>query len=393
MRGGQQGEINECSSHSRRRRRPRHDARVPRPPARPRRRPPRARGRRRAARRSATSAWSGSAAAPTAPELALAIRARKWWERIGADDPGVGFRAARLDHRRPHRGRGRDLRARWRPRDAGARRGFTFLDPDGVRAANPAVRGDVLGGLLSSPGRARSSRGRCSARSVTHLPATPATRGCPGGTVGRPRRHRPYATTRRLAPRRPRRAGHRREPDRRRRRAPVRRADPPLPAADDADRAARRGADHRRSPTATRSATTRPTATPTSASLGAQAAGRGRAPDAAADGAAGARRADHRRHPRLRRAVRLRRRRGSRTTTCARWPSRSSAARCRRSCAAGPASTARPPTARSTTAARSRPASIAVTAPGGRGMTCSPGDRRGHVRARWLDGRDREVTA
>ena len=31
--------------------------------------------------------------------------------------------------------------------DAGLR-GFELLDPDGVRAANPAVRGDLVGGLL-----------------------------------------------------------------------------------------------------------------------------------------------------------------------------------------------------------------------------------------------------
>jgi FAD dependent oxidoreductase TIGR03364 len=82
-------------------------------------------------------------------ELSLAIRARKWWEQIGAEIPDIGFRArpsitiARTDAEAA-------ICADMAAADAGARRGFTYLDPAGVRAANPAVRGDVRAGLMSS---------------------------------------------------------------------------------------------------------------------------------------------------------------------------------------------------------------------------------------------------
>jgi FAD dependent oxidoreductase TIGR03364 len=82
-------------------------------------------------------------------ELAIAIRARKWWEQIGAEVPGVGFRArrsitiARTDAELA-------ICAAMAAADAGARRGFTFLNAQGVRRANPAIRGDILGGLMSS---------------------------------------------------------------------------------------------------------------------------------------------------------------------------------------------------------------------------------------------------
>jgi FAD dependent oxidoreductase TIGR03364 len=82
-------------------------------------------------------------------ELSLAIRSRKWWEQIGAQMPGIGFRArpsitiARTDAEAA-------ICAEMAAADAGARRGFTFLEPDGVRAVNPAVRGDITAGLMSS---------------------------------------------------------------------------------------------------------------------------------------------------------------------------------------------------------------------------------------------------
>ena len=86
-------------------------------------------------------------------ELELALRARRRWEELAAEvagDPAagtVGFRPdgsitvatgeAELDLMR-------ELAA---GPDAG-RRDLEVLDPDGVRAANPAVRGEVAGGLL-----------------------------------------------------------------------------------------------------------------------------------------------------------------------------------------------------------------------------------------------------
>ena len=81
-------------------------------------------------------------------ELALALRARRRWAEIGAEVPGVGFRprgsitvvrdeaelaVARAAAAGPH----------------AAQHGFQYLDADEVRKANPALRGELLGGLLS----------------------------------------------------------------------------------------------------------------------------------------------------------------------------------------------------------------------------------------------------
>jgi FAD dependent oxidoreductase TIGR03364 len=77
-------------------------------------------------------------------EIALAVRARKWWERVAADVPGVGFRprgsltVARTDAEAA-------ICAQMASADTNGR-----LDPSGVRATNPAVRGTISGGLLSS---------------------------------------------------------------------------------------------------------------------------------------------------------------------------------------------------------------------------------------------------
>ena len=83
----------------------------------------------------------------TGPELALAQRARDLWAKIGAQVPGVGFRP-----------RGSLTVARTAAEFAvcehaansaeAAARGFELLDADGVRKANPALRGELLGGLL-----------------------------------------------------------------------------------------------------------------------------------------------------------------------------------------------------------------------------------------------------
>jgi FAD dependent oxidoreductase TIGR03364 len=80
-------------------------------------------------------------------ELALALRARELWEATAAVVPGVGFRAngsvtvatdpAELA-----------LMEEVATGDDAAARELTVLDGDGVRTANPAIRGGVLGGLL-----------------------------------------------------------------------------------------------------------------------------------------------------------------------------------------------------------------------------------------------------
>jgi FAD dependent oxidoreductase TIGR03364 len=75
-------------------------------------------------------------------ELALALRARQLWEDIGKEVPGLGFRAAgsltvALDDTEAG-----VLRVAADLPDA-AERGFELLDPDQVRAAVPAVGGDI----------------------------------------------------------------------------------------------------------------------------------------------------------------------------------------------------------------------------------------------------------
>ena len=87
---------------------------------------------------------SGRAAGP---ELSLALRARELWAELGARVPGLGFRAAGS---LTLAGGDAELallkEAAARP-DAD-RRGFELLDPPGVRAVNPALRGEFAGGLL-----------------------------------------------------------------------------------------------------------------------------------------------------------------------------------------------------------------------------------------------------
>jgi FAD dependent oxidoreductase TIGR03364 len=80
-------------------------------------------------------------------ELGLALRARELWEELGGAVPGVGFRPAgsltlAADDAELHVLK----EAAGRP-DAD-RRGFELLDPGAVRQVNPAVRGELAGGLL-----------------------------------------------------------------------------------------------------------------------------------------------------------------------------------------------------------------------------------------------------
>ena len=81
------------------------------------------------------------------PELALALRARELWEEIAADAPGTGFRPAGSLTLATDEAELRVLREAAGLPDA-KQRGFELLDPDAVRAINPALRGQFLGGLL-----------------------------------------------------------------------------------------------------------------------------------------------------------------------------------------------------------------------------------------------------
>jgi FAD dependent oxidoreductase TIGR03364 len=88
--------------------------------------------------------WVGGRASGL--ELATASRARELWERIGERVPGVGFRAngsltvLRTD---AEHAVAREVAAGVEAAD----RGYKLLDPDEVRALNPALRGDFLGAL------------------------------------------------------------------------------------------------------------------------------------------------------------------------------------------------------------------------------------------------------
>jgi FAD dependent oxidoreductase TIGR03364 len=83
----------------------------------------------------------------TGAELDLALRARELWAELAGQVPGIGFRPAgsltvARDDAELH-----VLKEAAALPDADLR-GFELLDPRGVRAANPVVRGEVLGGLL-----------------------------------------------------------------------------------------------------------------------------------------------------------------------------------------------------------------------------------------------------
>ncbi|MFD8595804.1 TIGR03364 family FAD-dependent oxidoreductase [Kitasatospora sp. NPDC059646] len=90
-------------------------------------------------------------------ELEVALRARELWERIGARVPGLWFRAnGSLTLARTEAELAVAEAAVTMP-DAAAR-GYRLLDPDEVRAVNPALRGRFLGGLHCTRDGAVESR-------------------------------------------------------------------------------------------------------------------------------------------------------------------------------------------------------------------------------------------
>jgi FAD dependent oxidoreductase TIGR03364 len=80
------------------------------------------------------------------PELALALRARELWESIGADAPGAGFRPAGSLTIASTEAELAVLREAAELPDA-KQREFEVLSPGEVRAVNPALAGEFLGGL------------------------------------------------------------------------------------------------------------------------------------------------------------------------------------------------------------------------------------------------------
>jgi len=80
------------------------------------------------------------------PELALALRARELWEELGAEVPGLGFRAAGSLTLAAGDAELALLKEAATLPDAD-QRGFELLDPAAVREINPALRGEFAGGL------------------------------------------------------------------------------------------------------------------------------------------------------------------------------------------------------------------------------------------------------
>jgi FAD dependent oxidoreductase TIGR03364 len=90
-------------------------------------------------------------------ELAAAMRSRELWEKLGADVPGIGFRAVgsiTLMRTPGEVAVAEEVMAR---ADAECR-GFRLLEPRDVRAVNPALRGRYLAGLHCAHDAAVESR-------------------------------------------------------------------------------------------------------------------------------------------------------------------------------------------------------------------------------------------
>jgi FAD dependent oxidoreductase TIGR03364 len=82
----------------------------------------------------------------TGVELDTARRARRRWEEIGAEVPGVGFRANGSLTVATSEGE-RTVMVEYTQSTDAADRAVTFLEPEQVRACNAAVLGDVTGAL------------------------------------------------------------------------------------------------------------------------------------------------------------------------------------------------------------------------------------------------------
>ncbi len=80
-------------------------------------------------------------------ELGLALRARELWQELAAAVPGLGFRPAGSLTLATGDAEFQVLKEAAALPDADRRR-FELLDPDGVREVNPALRGELAGGLL-----------------------------------------------------------------------------------------------------------------------------------------------------------------------------------------------------------------------------------------------------
>jgi FAD dependent oxidoreductase TIGR03364 len=82
----------------------------------------------------------------TGAELDAAHRSRQSWEEVSADVPGIGFRPSGSLTLATNDGERKVMEEFAALPDAAAR-SITYVDPDEVVARNPAVRGEVAGGL------------------------------------------------------------------------------------------------------------------------------------------------------------------------------------------------------------------------------------------------------
>jgi FAD dependent oxidoreductase TIGR03364 len=80
-------------------------------------------------------------------ELAFALRSRAMWAEVAEACPGIGFRANRSLTILQHADEVHVVEEVLARPDASDRQ-LSLLDPDAVRAVNPAVRGELLAGLL-----------------------------------------------------------------------------------------------------------------------------------------------------------------------------------------------------------------------------------------------------
>jgi FAD dependent oxidoreductase TIGR03364 len=79
-------------------------------------------------------------------EVDLALRSRELWEQVAADAPGVKFRAHGSLTLALSAVEAKVMEEVGLMADAAVRQ-MTFVEPEEIRRINPAVRGDVLGGL------------------------------------------------------------------------------------------------------------------------------------------------------------------------------------------------------------------------------------------------------
>jgi FAD dependent oxidoreductase TIGR03364 len=118
---------------------------------------------------------SGRAAGP---ELDLALRARRRWEEIAGDVPGVGFRASGSLTLAADDAELTLIKEASALPDA-ARRGYEVLDATAAREINPALRGDFAGALLCTQDAVVEPR-QVPAALRAHLLATAGYRWRPG---------------------------------------------------------------------------------------------------------------------------------------------------------------------------------------------------------------------